>query len=224
MEGRATLHVEQKEFKSKAQEDLFLAAFTLFSRYGYEGTTVRMIADKAGVSAGQVTFYFGSKENLYHEIMQCIFEQTGREFDPICRKVYALREQGRLDRATAMEYLQMVVDVQIDFAVDPGNYDMMLIFSERWDGPDGRSDISTAITGKVEQLTADLLAAASEGRMNALKARVISRAINGAIVSFGEHPSFLLAEVRDGGEVDFLKLYLRNFIQNAIDAAIRATL
>lgn len=218
------MHVEQKEFKSKTQEELFLAAFTLFSRYGYEGTTVRMIADKAGVSAGQVTFYFGSKENLYREIMQCIFEQTGREFDPVCRKVYALREQGKLDRATAMEYLQMVIDVQIDFAANPENYDMMLIFSERWDGPGGRSDINAAITGKVERLTAELLIAASEGRMNVLKARVISRAVNGAIVSFGEHPGFLLAEVRDSDEVDFLKLYLRNFIQNAIDAAIKAML
>lgn len=218
------MNAEHKEFKSKAQEKLFLAAFSLFSRYGYEGTTVRMIADQAGVSAGQVTFYFGSKEKLYHEITQYIMEQTNRDYDPICQKVYALRDSGKLDRITAAEYLQMVIDIQINFAVDPDNYDTMIIFSERWDGPSGPADINTVSIGKVEELTADLLIAASDGKMTELKAQVISRAINGAIISFGEHPRFLLSEVRNTGEVDFLKLYLRNFIESAINAAIKATL
>ena len=165
--------VEIKEFKSKTHEDLFYAAFHLFSRYGYEGTTVRMIADRAGVSAGQVTFYFGSKENLYSEIMEYIVSQTNRVYDPICDRVRALQGSGKLDRITALDYLHLIIDLQIEFMGNPENYDfMMLNFSERLDTPEGQMAISCAITGKIEKLTAELLIAASGGMMDELKANL----------------------------------------------------
>lgn len=43
------------------------AAVELFSAYGFRSTTVRAIADSAGVSAGLVLHHFGSKEELRRE-------------------------------------------------------------------------------------------------------------------------------------------------------------
>ena len=215
---------EQAQYDSQVQTRLFNAAMDLFARYGYEGTTVRMIAKKAGVSAGQVTFYFGSKENLFSEILQHIVRQTKAVYDPICDQIGSLKQAGRLDRVTAMEYLQLIVNLQIDFALNPDNYyDLMIIFAQKMDSPAEHDAVTHAIIGKIELLAAELLAAASGGKMSMLKARTISRAINGAIISFGEHPDLLMVEVHDAGEDAFAKLHLANFIRAAINEAIRTS-
>lgn len=46
------------------RERLIEAAVRLFGRDGFEATSVRAVADEAGVSFGLIRFYFGSKEGL----------------------------------------------------------------------------------------------------------------------------------------------------------------
>jgi AcrR family transcriptional regulator len=41
------------------------AAHALFSEHGFDGTTTRAIAERAGVDAALIARYFGSKEKLY---------------------------------------------------------------------------------------------------------------------------------------------------------------
>jgi AcrR family transcriptional regulator len=43
------------------------AALALFRSHGYEATTMRAIAERAGVSTGNAYYYFGSKEELIQE-------------------------------------------------------------------------------------------------------------------------------------------------------------
>jgi len=43
------------------------AALELFRSHGYEATTMRAIAERAGVSTGNAYYYFGSKEELIQE-------------------------------------------------------------------------------------------------------------------------------------------------------------
>lgn len=47
------------------KELILRAAQELFARYGYAGTTMKMVAEKAGVASGLVFHYFDSKENLF---------------------------------------------------------------------------------------------------------------------------------------------------------------
>lgn len=52
--------------KGKNKKDAILyAAQETFGRYGYAGTTVKMISERAGVAFGLVSHYFGSKEELF---------------------------------------------------------------------------------------------------------------------------------------------------------------
>ncbi|WP_432738520.1 TetR/AcrR family transcriptional regulator [Maridesulfovibrio sp. FT414] len=52
--------------KGKNKKDTILyAAQETFGRYGYAGTTVKMISERAGVAFGLVSHYFGSKEELF---------------------------------------------------------------------------------------------------------------------------------------------------------------
>lgn len=49
-----------------SKKDMILvAAQELFARYGYAGTTMKMVAEQAGVASGLVFHYFDSKENLF---------------------------------------------------------------------------------------------------------------------------------------------------------------
>ncbi len=62
---------EQNELlRSAARARILDAALTLFGRHGYEGTTVKQIAQEAGVAQGLLYNYFQSKEHLLAEIFQ----------------------------------------------------------------------------------------------------------------------------------------------------------
>jgi AcrR family transcriptional regulator len=58
------------------RDEILAAAQELFAEYGYAGTTMRMIAEKAGVAFGLVSHYFGNKENLFlvagHEMIDAM--------------------------------------------------------------------------------------------------------------------------------------------------------
>jgi AcrR family transcriptional regulator len=45
------------------------AATTLFGQHGFRGASVREICTRAGASANAITYHFGSKESLYHHIL-----------------------------------------------------------------------------------------------------------------------------------------------------------
>ena len=58
------------EYNDK-QKQIISTAERLFSSKGFDGTSVRDIADEAGVNIAMISYYFGSKEKL----MEALFEQ-----------------------------------------------------------------------------------------------------------------------------------------------------
>lgn len=65
------------------RDEILAAAQALFAEYGYAGTTIRMIAQRAGVAFGLVSHYFGNKEQLFlvagHEMIDAVLERIRRE-------------------------------------------------------------------------------------------------------------------------------------------------
>ena len=60
---------------------LLQAATDAFAEYGYEGASLRAIADNAGVSFQLIAYYFGSKEELWIATVDFLFErylETGK--------------------------------------------------------------------------------------------------------------------------------------------------
>jgi AcrR family transcriptional regulator len=55
------------------------AALALFRDQGYEATTMRAVAERAGVSVGNAYYYFGSKEHLIQGFYDRAAEQHGAE-------------------------------------------------------------------------------------------------------------------------------------------------
>ena len=92
----------QVEISEESQRRLRTAAIHLFAERGYRETSVRDIADAAGISRGSITWHFGSKAGL----LEAIVKET------IGALVASLEE---LDDATTLEswlelYRYIVVD------------------------------------------------------------------------------------------------------------------
>lgn len=60
---------QNKEIREQTRQNIKDSAFVLFARKGFSDTSVRSIADEAGISKGLIYHYFDSKEH----ILQAIF-------------------------------------------------------------------------------------------------------------------------------------------------------
>lgn len=58
---------------AKTRADILASALQAFARYGYDGVGVRDIARDAGVTAMLINRYFGSKEQLFAEVVEAAF-------------------------------------------------------------------------------------------------------------------------------------------------------
>ena len=59
--------------------DLILAAGEIFARDGLLGASIRTIAKKAGANIAAINYHFGSKENLYKEVLRFIHKNLEEE-------------------------------------------------------------------------------------------------------------------------------------------------
>lgn len=56
--------------KMDARETILSTAMKLFGEKGFEGTSVREIANDAGVNLAMISYYFGSKEKLFENVVE----------------------------------------------------------------------------------------------------------------------------------------------------------
>ena len=63
-------------------------ALHLFAAHGYEGTSTRQIAERAGVNLPAIQYYFGNKEGLYRAIIEDITADTDRHMSPVLARVH----------------------------------------------------------------------------------------------------------------------------------------
>lgn len=52
------------------KEQILETSESLFAEFGYDGTSVRMIAQKANINIAMISYYFGSKELLFTELVE----------------------------------------------------------------------------------------------------------------------------------------------------------
>jgi AcrR family transcriptional regulator len=64
-------------------------ALAIFAAQGYEGTSTRQLAERAGVNLPAIQYYFGSKEGLYRAVIGDIVDHAERHMAPLAPKVSA---------------------------------------------------------------------------------------------------------------------------------------
>jgi AcrR family transcriptional regulator len=85
------------------REQLLDAAEELFAEHGYEGTSTRMLAKKAGVNVAMVSYYFGSKEKLFEALVE---DRAGI----LREKLLELQD----DSISPVIKIEMVIDYYVD--------------------------------------------------------------------------------------------------------------
>lgn len=63
---------------------LVAAARAIFARDGFEGASVRDITAAAGANVAAVTYHFGSKEGLYHAVLQAVLSPLRDRILTVC--------------------------------------------------------------------------------------------------------------------------------------------
>jgi len=69
--------------KLDKREVIMETALSLFSEKGYEGTSIRDIAQKADVNLAMINYYFGSKEKLFEAIVEERINKLQVKFDEL---------------------------------------------------------------------------------------------------------------------------------------------
>jgi AcrR family transcriptional regulator len=91
------------EFNEK-QVQIIETAEQLFAHKGFDGTSVRDIADEADVNVAMISYYFGSKEKL----LESLFSYRGEE------GLLKLESLVYKKDATALDKVNMLIDYYID--------------------------------------------------------------------------------------------------------------
>lgn len=88
----------------QAKNQLIAAALAQFGEYGLHATT-RDIAAQAGQNIAAITYYFGSKEDLYLACAQWIADFIGAQFRPHAEEAERLFAQPEPDRGAMRELI-----------------------------------------------------------------------------------------------------------------------
>lgn len=93
------------------------AAIQVFSRRGFDSSTLAHVAREAGVSVGTVAHYFGSKADLFEEALQ----------DHFLEAVTGAEALLAAHRGTRAELLRKLLDRMWHHLMQPGTADLLLV-------------------------------------------------------------------------------------------------
>ncbi len=104
--------------KGATKQRLLAAATELFAAHGFHGTKVRDIATRAGVNLASGNYHYGSKKELYVEVLRAQFAEI--------RSLLARRgtvkppdELARLSRTALIALLRARTDAMLDLLIGP---------------------------------------------------------------------------------------------------------
>ena len=182
--------------KTNTKERIMSSAIRLFSRYGYEGTSVRMLCNESDVNISSISFYFGSKDNLYHDCLQYIADLADSYYDPAYKIAKKALEKDSLTKEEAYEAALKIVDAQITSSLAPHYQSSLRLIN--WEQNSPQFDfhpISDTLFEKCEKPLAELIAAVTP--LDYSKSIIASRFLNGSIISFGEHSLLVQKAIED---------------------------
>lgn len=133
-------NVKFESEKAELRSKVLHAAATLFLKNGYEKSTVREIADAAGVHVSAMVRAMKTKEHILYEMVQFVLEM---QFESAAKLVKGLTEDKILfySAETTMQLYMAESDERI-----------RELYSVAYSLPDTSSLIMHTITGKLEQI------------------------------------------------------------------------
>ena len=126
MARNARLNQEQRSERSRTQ--ILSAALELFSHQGYRGTSIRDIAEAAGVSTGNVYHQFPDKEAIFRELLDEYWAAIESPDFPFNRALTDgafpddIEALGRAARESVRKYRPYVALIYVDVVEFEGSH------------------------------------------------------------------------------------------------------
>lgn len=91
-------------------------AIELFSKNGFEGTSMRDLASAAEVNIAMINYYFGSKEKLFEAIVEGRSEKARKE----------LEELAQDDTLSSIQKMERVIEMQVNKVLQKRHFHKVL--------------------------------------------------------------------------------------------------
>lgn len=118
----------QEERSEKSRQQILDSALKLFSHKGYGATSVRDIAEDAGLSKGNVYHHFPDKETIFRALIDRYFETMSSPDFPFNRALASgsfpenLEEIGQAIREVIRDYREYVALIYVDVVEFDGTH------------------------------------------------------------------------------------------------------
>ena len=109
-------------------EKILQAAFTVLSRQGYENTSIKGIAEEAGVAQGLIHYYFKSKQQLVLAVLAFVCEKVEHGLEGEAGAMEAFEQTKtmlRESRDSNALYIQLIGVSLHDPVIGPGVRDFI---------------------------------------------------------------------------------------------------
>ena len=120
--------MNQEERSERSRTQVLEAALDLFSHRGYRATSIRDIADRAGVSTGAVYHHFSDKETMFRALLEQYFDAIDRPDFPFNRALATgafpddLEALGRAARESVVRFRRHVALIYVDVVEFEGSH------------------------------------------------------------------------------------------------------
>ena len=114
------LGMQREERSERSRRQVLDAALQLFSHRGYRATTMRDIAEEAGVSTGNVYHHFSDKEAIFRTLLDEFWQITATRRYPFIRALVGgqfpddIEQLGVAARDSVREFRQYVALIYVD--------------------------------------------------------------------------------------------------------------
>lgn len=162
--------MNQQQRSEKSRTQIVEAALKLFSHQGYRGTSIREIADLAGVSTGNVYHQFPDKETLFNELLDDYWKALAAPDFPLNKALAEgsfpddLEALGRAARESVRRHRAHVALIYVDVVEFEGRHirkfysDMARRYEAFIDSHPGRAALQKKLRPGVSPVSAVMLA------------------------------------------------------------------
>lgn len=172
------------------KEKLILAGIRLFSEYGFEATTTRMLAEAVSANNAAVYFHFGTKEHLYSEVLNTVADNIKITFQPLQDEITERRKNGPLSPDEAWTFIEKYIDLYIEIIKNPANNTVLyLLLHEQIHPVENHRPITKVACQDGELILVHLLHEYWQ-LADRNSAAIVSRLVTSSLIALSEHPSF----------------------------------
>jgi AcrR family transcriptional regulator len=184
------------------RDRLIEAAGAVFAERGYRGATMRDIAERSGANLAAAHYHFGSKQDLYREVVRAYFERLEQRF--VESGAIDAAAMARLPREQLVGLLRARVRAMLETFLDEGSLHATLMQREL---ADPSETLPLIVRRWIDPLRSDLvqLLHRLSPKLPEDRLQLCARSLMGQVIFYFTHrPALLLMMRRRAYPPDFV--------------------